>query len=274
MSDTKQSITQQSMTQQYLDTLGIQSPELSLACLNRLQSRHISQFSFNSLSVVLGQELPLDIPSLFEKIVVKGRGGYCFEHNKLIYSQLEALGFDVRLVLARVTYNRDVDTPRTHRITLVTLDNQQFVVDGGFGHLGARQPVSLDLGVEQRQGDECFRVTRDAQGLYQYQVYKDGDFFTLYTFDLNHYTEADCLVGHFYSHRHPDAAFVNNLVVCRKHGNSIHSLRNSEFHCVEDGVTSITQLIDAQALHEKLTQTFELDIDIAVSEFLFSKFGT
>lgn len=269
MSDSKQS-----MTQRYLDTLGIPSPELTLAFLKRLQGRHISQFSFNSLSVVLGQELPLDIPSLFEKIVVKGRGGYCFEHNKLIYSQLEALGFDVRLVLARVTYNREVDSPRTHRITLVTLDGQQYVVDGGFGHLGARQPVSLDLGAEQKQGDECFRIVKNTEGLYLYQTFKDGDFFTLYTFDLNHYTEADCLVGHFYSHRHPDAAFVNNLVVCRKHGNSIHSLRNSEFHSVEDGVTRITQLIDSQALHEKLTETFQLDIDTAVSEFLFSKFGT
>jgi len=262
------------MGQGYMEALGLQSSELTVEFLNRLQSRHISQFSFNSLGVVLGQELPLDLPSLFDKIVVKGRGGYCFEHNKLIYNLLEEWGFTVRLLLARVTYNRNIDTPRTHRISLVTIANEQFVVDGGFGNLGARQPVKFELGLEQVQGDECFRIVEGDQGIYHYQIFKDNDFFTLYTFDENYYSEADCLVGHFYSHCHPDAAFVNNLVVCRKHENVIHSLRNNELHCVDSGVTSITKLVDSQALHEKLTDVFELEVDIAISEFLFSKFCT
>lgn len=260
------------MVQGYMEALGLEPSGLTVEFLNRLQARHISQFSFNSLGVVLGQELPLDLPALFDKIVVKGRGGYCFEHNKLIFNLLEELGFNVRLLLARVTYNRDVDSPRTHRVTLVTIGNEQFIVDGGFGHLGARQPVKVELGLEQTQGDECFRILRDDQGVYLYQTFKDNAFFTLYTFDLNHYTEADCTLGHFYSHCHPDAAFVNNLVLCRKHGTVIHSLRNDEFHCVDSGVTSITKLIDSQALHEKLTGTFDLDVDVAISEFLFSKF--
>ncbi|MGH1372127.1 MAG: arylamine N-acetyltransferase family protein [Cellvibrionaceae bacterium] len=258
-----------------VDDLDSDRSALKVDFLNQLQSRHIAQFSFNSLAVVLGQELPLDLASLFEKIVIKGRGGYCFEHNKLIFNVLETMGFDVRLLLARVTYNRDVDSARTHRVTLVTLGEDQYIVDGGFGHLGARKPVKLTLGLEQIQGSERFRIIKDTSQLYyHYQVFKDGDFFTLYTFDFNHYTEADCSVGHFYSHRHPDAAFVNNLVICRKYSDRIDSLRNDELHRVDSEGTSITKLSSSHDLHQALTGVFEIEVDVAISEFLFSKFSS
>ena len=220
----------------------------------------------------MGGELSLELVDLFEKIVVNRRGGYCFEHNKLIFNVLEELGFNVELSLARVVYNRDVDVPRTHRITLVHLAGKTYVVDGGFGHLGARLPVKLEVGLEQLQGNECFRIIEKASGQYSYQTFKDGEFFTLYTFDLNTYTDADCLVGHFYSHRHSNAAFVNNLVASRKTADSIHSLRNGDYHVIRSGVTTASALSDAAELHKILTEIFELDVDVAVSEFLFSKF--
>ncbi len=267
----------QSIVEGYLNDLGISDADVSsskgkIEFLSRLQSAHIARHTFNSLAVVIGNELPLDLPSLYEKIVVKRRGGYCFEHNKLIYNVLEALGFDVKLLLARVVYNRDLDTPRTHRVTLVNVDGEEYVVDGGFGHLGARLPVKLELDTEQRQGKECFRVVAKNSDEYCYQVMKDGDYFTLYTFDLGVYTEADCVVGHFYSHRHPSAAFVNNLVVSLKTESSVYSLRNGVFHLFTDAGTQVAELTSHQQLHEKLTQTFELDVDVAISEFLFNKF--
>lgn len=279
MTDNRMNITRsylQRLDLEELWSIAIDSDDsaLTVEFLNQMQGRHIAQFSFNSLAVVLGQELPLDLESLFEKIVVNGKGGYCFEQNKLIFNVLEQMGFEVRLLLARVTYNRDVDSARTHRVTLVTLGDDQYIVDGGFGHLGARQPVKLALGTAQQQADECFRIIQDDSEIYHYQVLKDGDFFTLYTFDFNHYTEADCTVGHFYSHRHPDAAFVNNLVVCRKHEDRIDSLRNNELHRVDSEGTSVTQLSTSSDLHKALTQVFEMDVDIAISEFLFSKFAS
>ncbi len=264
------------ITQAYLKDLDISASNLNVEFLQRLQSRHISRYSFNSLAVVLGQDMPLELPFLFEKIVTKNRGGYCFEHNKLVFNVLEELGFEVRLLLARVVYNRDVDTPRTHRITLLNLDGQQYIVDAGFGALGAGHPVRFvegdTQGEDQDQGDGRYRIILSPKGEYHYQVFKDGEFFTLYVFDLNTYTESDCLLGHFYSHQHPEAAFVNNLVVCRKHFNDVHSLRNGEFHRIQDGQAVVTELTTVEALHQKLTDVFALDVDIAVSAFLFNKF--
>ena len=256
----------------YLADLHIEKNELGVDFLNELQSKHIAQYSFNNLAVVLGQELPLDAESLFNKIVERRRGGYCFEHNKLVLTVLAELNFEVRLLLAKVIYNRDIEVARTHRVTLLTLAGEDYIIDAGFGHLGARFPVKIELGLVQEQGDAMYRIIKNVKGEYCYQVFKDDDFFTLYLFDLHHYTESDCILCHFYSHQHPNAAFVNNLVICRKFFNEIKSLRNNEYHHITNGKTQTTTITSIQQLHQLLTVVYELDVDIAISEFLFHKF--
>ena len=260
------------IAQSYLADLTLNESPLDIDFLNKLQSKHIAQYSFNNIAVLLGQELPLDPESLFIKIVERRRGGYCFEHNKLVFTVLSALGFDVRLLLSKVIYNQDIEVARTHRVTLLTLAGEEYIVDAGFGHLGARFPVKIALGLVQDQGDAQYRIMKNDHGDYCYQVFKDGDFFTLYTFDLYHYTDSDCLLGHFYSHKHPNAAFVNNLVICRKFFNEIQSLRNNEFHQVKDGITQTTEIMTVEQLHQLFIDVYQLDIDIAISEFLFHKF--
>jgi N-hydroxyarylamine O-acetyltransferase len=260
------------LTQAYLADLNMTNDTLDISFLNELQSKHIAQYSFNSLSVVLGQELPLDAESLFTKIVQRRRGGYCFEHNKLVLTVLAALNFEVRLLLAKVIYNKDVEVARTHRVTLLSFAGDDYIVDAGFGHLGARFPVKIELGLVQYQGADQWRIIKNNKEEYCYQVMKDGDFFTLYTFDLHNYTESDCLLSHYYSHKHPNAAFVNNLVVCRKFSNEIKSLRNEEYHDIKGDVTKTTQITSIEQLHLLLTEVYQLDIDIAISEFLFHKF--
>jgi N-hydroxyarylamine O-acetyltransferase len=272
------------LAQAYLADLNIINETLDINFINELQRKHIAQYSFNSLSVVLGQDLPLDVESLFNKIVQRRRGGYCFEHNKLVLNVLATLNFDVRLLLAKVVYNRDSEVARTHRITLLTYAGENYIVDAGFGPLGAYMPVKIELGLVQEQGGEQYRIIKNEQSLYHhhenstdeycYQVLKDGEFFTLYVFDLHHYTESDCLVSHFYSHKHPNAAFVNNLVISRKLPNEIKSLRNGEYHHIEGGETHTTQITNVKQLHQLLTEVYLLDIDIAISEFLFHKFVT
>lgn len=262
----------QAITQAYLQDLGLEFSGQSLAFLNELQCNHIARYTFNNLAVILGQELPLDTEALFEKIVQQGRGGYCFEHNKLSFEVLQHLGFDVRILMARVLYNQENDVPRTHRITLLNLEGQNYIVDTGFGHYGSRQPLELTPGKVQEVGDEVFRIQDNGNGEYNFQIVKDGDFFTLYRFDLQRYTEADCLVSHFFSHRYPQAGFVNNMVVCSKQPDKVISLRNHELHIMRAGNTEITPVEDADQLHSLLNDLLDLETEQAVAEHLFARF--
>ena len=111
------------------------------------------------------------------KLLTRRRGGYCFEHNKLVLTVLSQLGFEVRVLLAKVIYNQEVEVAKTHRVTLLTLAGDDYIVDAGFGHLGARFPVKIELGLVQDQGDAQFRIIKNVKDEYCYQVFKDGAFF-------------------------------------------------------------------------------------------------
>jgi arylamine N-acetyltransferase len=62
----------------------------------------------------------LTSPNTIAKAI--GRGGWCFEHNTLFRHALEALGFSVTSLAARVLWNAPPDSPmgpRSHMLLLV-----------------------------------------------------------------------------------------------------------------------------------------------------------
>jgi N-hydroxyarylamine O-acetyltransferase len=251
------------VTAGYLDALAMTrtAPELSL--LQELIRRHVARFAFCSVGPRLGDELPLELEAVYDRIVVRARGGYCFEQNALFHAVLEELGFEVRLCLARVIYNQDIHPPLTHRITLVRIDGQEYVSDVGFGPLGPPVPVST-AGRPPLRAEGTFRVHERRPGEFHLQAFKDGGDFSLYRFAAGDYGPADCELGHFYSHRHPQAAFVNNLVASRILPDEIRSLRNRHYWVIRPVGSSQTTLASAAQLRRLLEH--ELGIQITDSE--------
>jgi len=256
----------------YLADLELTFGQPSLEFLQALQSRHVAKYSFNSLAVISGEEVKVDSDSVFKKIVQQGLGGYCFEHNKLTYDLLVELGFEVRILMAKVTSSNDIDAPRTHRISLVDFAGEQYIVDTGFGHLGCRLPIKLSLNEVQNQGQYSYRMQRNDAGEYALELLKEGNFTMLYRFDLGSYTEADCMISNFYTSKHPQSNFLNNLIVSRKIDNDIRSLRNSEFHRISQGNSDITQVTSVAQLSQLFKEAFSLELEMAVIESLFDKF--
>jgi N-hydroxyarylamine O-acetyltransferase len=94
------------LTEAYLDELGLERREPDVGFLDDIVSRHVARFAFCNVGLQLQDPLPLDLPPLKERIVIRGRGGgYCFDQNGLNYEILEELGFTVRLCLARLIYS-------------------------------------------------------------------------------------------------------------------------------------------------------------------------
>jgi N-hydroxyarylamine O-acetyltransferase len=215
--------------------------------LEQIVRRHVATFPFASVGPRLGDSLALDPVALFDRIVVRRRGGYCFEQNGLLFAVLTELGYQPRLQLARVIHNTvhpPEDLPGlTHRISLIELDGVDHVVDVGFGPSGPPVPVAMpvDDGPTDRDTDDgwsSFRVAAVGPGSYHLQCRKDGEPYSLYRFDTGTFSHSDCELGHFYSHRHPDAVFVNHLVVSRILADEIWSLRNRGFMVLEPDGTS------------------------------------
>jgi len=256
------------ITSLYIQTLGLQYRSPDFSFLSEIMQRHLARFAFCSVGPRLGDDLPLDLESLYRRIVVLDRGGYCFEQNSLLYEVLEELGFAVKLYLCRVIYNEDIHPGLTHRITLVEIDDQRYVVDVGFGPHGPRKPVNMSK-QESREHDRVFRIREPHTGEFHMQTLKDGEFCSLYKFELLRYGQGDCEVGHFYTHKHPKAKFVNNLVVSKILDHEIRSLFNREYWVITGSGDKKREIIDADQLRMILSSEFGIKVTRVESRFLF-----
>jgi N-hydroxyarylamine O-acetyltransferase len=259
-----------SVAQQYLDALGLERAEPSLTFLTQMTRRHVSTLAFSSIGPRLRDDLPLGPEHLLDRIVVRGRGGYCFEQNGLLFEVLQELGFDARIQLARVIHNQDVHPGLTHRVTLVTIDGREYVADVGFGPLGPPTPVPMPKDDSVDDGAR-FRVHEARPGEFHMQSIVDGQRYSLYRFDLARYGPSDCELGHFYSHRHPEATFVNNLVASLILEDEVRSLRNRDYWVIREDSTTTTAITSAEQLRGLLASELGVQVSAAEGQRLFDE---
>ncbi len=244
---------------------------LTLEFIERVQQQHIATFSFNSVAVLLGRPFSLETEAIIDKLVDKNLGGYCFEHNKLIYQALKSLGYQVRCIIGKVCKDQQDDTPRTHRVTLLEWQGSQYLIDVGFGPNSPRGPIKIENGYTVEQAMACYQMSLQQDNTYQLALLKQGEASPLYTFDLALYSEADCEVANFYSCQHPQAVFMNNLLMTRIFPDKTLSLRNHQYYRIALDGTEIIDIAD----HFQLQTVAKEDFDISLSEdeslILFNK---
>src|SRR5438046_8483502 len=101
----------------------------TLAALHRA---HMLSVPFENLDIHLGRRLVLDREANFEKIVVRRRGGWCYELNGLFGLLLEELGFAVTLLGSRVDDSHGAGSDLAHLLLRVDIE-QPWICDVGFG---------------------------------------------------------------------------------------------------------------------------------------------
>jgi N-hydroxyarylamine O-acetyltransferase len=132
----------------------------TLQTLEQLHALHPAAIPFENLSPLMGETVLLDQQSLERKLLTEERGGFCFEHNFLFMRILADLDYEVRPLLARVTWtNTDaVLAPPSHMLLLVDIKGASYIADVGFGGLSLTAPLRLRAGTEQSTPHETFRL--------------------------------------------------------------------------------------------------------------------
>lgn len=124
--------------------------EMDKQTLFGLQKAHILSVPFENLDIHYKVRITLGTASFFNKIVLRKRGGFCYELNGLFYELLHAIGFDVCRVSARVHDKNGIYSPEyDHMAILVNLDKVKYLVDVGFGKF-TLEPLMIDLDVPQK----------------------------------------------------------------------------------------------------------------------------
>ncbi len=120
----------------YLARIGLPADpaEPTAERLEELVHAQLTHIPFDDMDVWGRGDCPsLAIADLFDKIVVRRRGGYGFELNSLFCSFLRSQGFDARPTAAFCVGGRDFLPPPAHCAVLVTIGGEDWFCDVGFG---------------------------------------------------------------------------------------------------------------------------------------------
>jgi N-hydroxyarylamine O-acetyltransferase len=148
----------------YLARLGVTAPVAAgtPATLALLHERHLRAVPFENLDVVARRRLDYRLGALYDKIVVRRRGGWCLETNWLLGHVLARLGFGVRFTGAGIAAKGGFKNDLSHLLLTVTARGEEYLADVGFGHGGYARPLPA-------------RPGRYKQPTGVYQVEGDGD---------------------------------------------------------------------------------------------------
>ncbi|WP_415764862.1 arylamine N-acetyltransferase family protein [Pseudomonas sp. ZB1P45] len=247
----------------YLQRLGFDAPPApTLETLRQLQLRHTGVFPFENLSTLSGQPVLIDLPSIEQKVLHDGRGGYCYELNNLFLALLQALGFEARGISGRVVMGQPEGawTARTHRLSLVTLDGVRYITDVGFGGMVPTAPLMLDTPAEQFTPHEPYRIEQHEDG-YTLRANVGGEWRAMYIFDLQRQEDIDYAVGNWYVSTHPESSFARQLMVARTGEGWRRTLNNGSFAIHRIGSeTERRQVTDVDELMGLLRSEFDIRV--------------
>ena len=184
----------------------------SAECLRELHLAHATHVPFENIEVLMGRPVRLDIESLWKKLVVDRRGGYCFEQNTLFAAVLETIGFRVRRLAARVRMGGTGITARNHMLLAVEADGRQWLCDVGFGGEALLYPVAWLPGETASQFAWKYRLMEESPG-YVLQMWRPEGWLDLYSFTMEEQHAVDYEVANYHTSTHPDSFFRKQLMV-------------------------------------------------------------
>jgi N-hydroxyarylamine O-acetyltransferase len=131
----------------YLARIGLREPvEPDLEGLRALHRAHLLAIPYENLDVQLGRPVTIARPPIFDKIVTRRRGGWCYEMNGLLGWALGELGFKVTRATGAVMREAAGEVNAgNHLVLKVELDDGLYLADVGFGD-GPLEPIRVTEG--------------------------------------------------------------------------------------------------------------------------------
>ena len=224
--------------QAYFSRIGFQGAALAdFATLKRMMRCQLFSVPFENLDVQQGKVVSLLPDEIYRKIVERQRGGYCYEVNGLFAMALGALGIPYQFVAARpMTY--PVRRPKTHMAIVMTIEDEQWLCDLGFGSYGIREPFNLTwIDREIMQDFDTFKLSKSPEGDYILQSFTNDAWKNLYEFNLSPQEWVDFEPANYMNSTHPDSIFVQWLMVVLQNPSGKEVLLGDRFQSFSEGKT-------------------------------------
>ena len=264
--------------------------------LKRLQLAHLTQYPFQSLTTLIDRSVDLEDSSIYDKLIERRAGGYCYELNGLFLALLRHLGYEARIITGVVTIGNQLErhNARTHMAIMVTIDSQNYLVDVGYGGLVPSAPLLFtynqkDNNNKNNNNQNPSQIQTTPHG--RYKIIKDESFENqienpilphaqvnyeryilccevksewqmLYVFDLLPQIRIDMVVGSWYISTYPNSPFKRRLMASRLDDDGVrHTLLNHKYQRHQVGKPSQSSILaSVDEVLTQLKQVFLIDI--------------
>ncbi len=241
------------------------STEVNEDTLRNIHIAHTLNVPFENLDVFYKRPILLDETCLYEKIVLKRRGGYCFEMNGIFSTVLKKLGFKVTDLLARVAIGGMNYTAKTHQAIMVETGGYRWIADVGFGNDGIIAPLLLDEDAEQTQFAHSYRLANHHESVYTLQK-KAGDVYShLYAFTLDECCPEDFIMSNHFTSTFPESFFIKMRMCTMPSKEGRITLTDNMFKMIKNGNVFETAIENEEEFNLYLKEYFMLDLDLIKS---------
>jgi N-hydroxyarylamine O-acetyltransferase len=243
----------------YLKRIGLDHrPPATLAGLKTVHRAHLLAIPYENLDVQLGRPVTTAIGPIYEKMVERGRGGWCYEMNGLMGWALKELGFDVtRATGAVVRAMKGEAAVGNHLVLRVALPEGLYLADVGFGD-GPRDPIPVAVGAFESEGFH-FGLSRIDDAWWRFANDPRGGA-PSFDFNLAPADEAMLAAKCEFLQTAPVSPFVQNLVVQRHVPGGLAILRGRVLRMLTPTGTTERVLDGPNDLLATLRDVFALNV--------------
>ena len=242
----------------YLEILHLGRQKPSYKFLASLVKAHLIRVPFENISKLYYRKkfnlrsLP-GLDKYLEGIEKYNFGGTCYSNNYYIYLLLRHLGFNIKLCGA------DMTNPDVHLVSIVTLDDREYIVDVGYAAPFAEPlPRDLQIDYEISLGNTRYVLKpQDRQGRSKMELYRDDNYKHGYIVKPNARAieEFADVIAHSYSSQ---ATFMNALLLVRFYPHRSVIIHNLTLIKSDGTNQEKLQLPDRKALINKIEEYFEM----------------
>jgi len=198
--------------------------------LRTLQLAHLRNVPFENLDIGLKRPILIREPDIWNKLIVRKRGGFCYELNGLFAWLLKQIGFEVTSLNARDYHKADdtfgIDFDHLTLMVQVRGESTRWLVDVGWGDTFT-QPLDIDNPEWQEQGTRAYRLEPFRDGYQLWQRDWEGKIERQYYFDLTpHQFPAEYEAACHYHQTSPQSIFTSNRIISRLTENKRVTLDN------------------------------------------------
>ena len=245
----------------YLNRLGItEKLKPSFDFLKELQKAHLFNIPFENLDIHYGKNIVLDKNHLYSKIVENKRGGFCYELNGLFYELLISLGFNVKIISARVYskekgYGKEFD----HLALIVKISNKEYLTDVGFGDF-AYYPLLINLDAETIDQAGKFRFDIINEQYFRVSKKEKGNYIPQYIFQSKkrELMEFDEMCKFHQSS--PKSHFTKNRIISIATEDGRKTLTNSKMKIANNKKEDEFLILDENEFNKQLWEHFNIRI--------------